>query len=216
MENNRIVVATGNKNKLLELQTVSKKFGLELLSPEDIAKELEKKSLPIVEENENTFRGNALLKAKAYMQWCGLPTIGDDSGLEVFALEGRPGVHSARYAGAGASDQEKYLKVINELEITLKKNPEKDRRARFYCYLVLSMPDGKLIEADGELVGEVLKEPRGDKGFGYDPIIYIDSLNATLAEVDFKVTCSQGFRAIAAEKLFSLFISYCNKQTKNI
>ncbi len=211
MTNQRIVVATGNKNKLLELQTIAKKFNLELVSPEVIAQELSKKDIPNVEETADTFRGNALLKAEAFRDWSGLPAIGDDSGLEVFALEGRPGINSARYAGAGASDQQKNIKVLNELENILEKNPQLGRAARFYCYLVLALPTRELIEADGELVGEILKEPRGDKGFGYDPVVFLPSLNATLAEVDFNVTCNCGFRAIAAEKLFSSFVKYCNK-----
>ncbi|MBP9839148.1 MAG: non-canonical purine NTP pyrophosphatase [Proteobacteria bacterium] len=204
---NEILAATGNKNKLLELQTVAKRYGLTVLSPKEVKEKYNLGEPPEVEENASDYRGNAFLKAEAFFKWSGLPSLGDDSGLEVRALDNMPGIYSARYAGAGATDKDKIAKVLSELNEKLKNNSTLNRDARFYCYLVLILGENEYLEEDGELQGYILDRPKGDLGFGYDPIVHIHELNKTLSEVDFAVTCEKGFRAKAAEKLFKRLIS---------
>ena len=199
----RILAATGNANKLAELRTVAREFAHEIVSPKELQRERNLPPPPDVEENGTTFATNALLKAVAFMQWGAMPTLGDDSGLEVAALDNQPGVFSARYAGEGASDNDRIQKVLRELDAKCSTNPALNRYASFRCALVLLLPDGGKYEAEGMLAGKILEQPRGDKGFGYDPIVYLDDLGSTLAEVEFEVTCQKGFRAIAARKLFA-------------
>ncbi len=194
-----IVVATGNKNKLAELKTIATKFGLNLLSPREAKVLLNLSDPPEVDETGETFQANALLKAQAFLEWSGLPSLGDDSGIEVDALGGRPGIHSARYAGPQASDSERIEKLVRELG-ALGENVS--RTARFRCSLALCIPHGKTLSADGTMEGEILHETRGTAGFGYDPILFIYEIESTLAEVDFSVTCERGFRAKAAKALF--------------
>ncbi len=198
-----MVVASGNANKIRELQTVATTFGLQLLAPSEARTLKGLGEPPQVEETADTYLGNARLKAVAYAQWCGMPTIGDDSGLEVSALDDRPGIFSARYGGDGLSDRDRYLALLAELDACLAETGSSDRRARFRCSLVLVHPDGSTIDAEGVLEGHILSEPQGENGFGYDPIVLIDELGKTLAEVEFSTVCDMGFRAIAARKLFS-------------
>ena len=197
-----IVVATGNRNKLAELRTIGDRFGLTLLSPAEAQSTFSLGPIPEVEENGATFAANALLKAEAFQRWSGRAALGDDSGIEIDALGGAPGVFSARYAGPGANDSERISKLVFELDRALEKNPAAGRTGRFRCSLALKLSDGSLFESDGSLEGTVLAEPRGTHGFGYDPILLISEFGKTLAEVDFQFTCEQGFRARAAEKLF--------------
>ena len=194
----RILAASGNSNKIAELATVADEYGLLLLTPQQVIDEQELAPPPKVEETAETYYGNALLKAQAYTEWSGLPSLADDSGLEVSALDGRPGVRSARYAGEDTPHSLKMEKLLAELA----EARNADRSARFYCSIVLAYPNGALLSAEGELRGRVLEAPRGNGGFGYDPIICIDSLGKTLAEVDFSVTCDIGFRSNAARRLF--------------
>ena len=118
----------------------------------------------------------------------GFATLADDSGLSVEALGGRPGVYSARYAGEGASDKDNYSKLLSEL------GEEQDRRAKFICVLALVFPDGKEITAEGECTGQILKHPRGEGGFGYDPVFYLPDRGKTMAEVgaDIKIQSATG------------------------
>ncbi len=200
-----ILIASSNLNKILELQTVGRKFGLSLLSPGDIAQKRNLGPWPEVQETGATYQENALLKGIAFSKWAGIPALGDDSGLEVTALDNRPGVWSARYAGAGASDKDKIAKLLQDYQHSQIAN--KDRSAYFCCHLALCYPLGAVLFGDASLKGTLLDEPRGEKGFGYDPIILIDELGKTLAEIDFELTCEKGFRARAAEKLFSKLLS---------
>ncbi len=198
----RVVLATGNKNKLEEIATVSASFPLEIVSPKDVQAEKGLANPPPVEENGATFRANALLKAEAYSLWSGLPALGDDSGLEVDALGGQPGIYSARYAGEHATDSEKVSKLLGELREVESKTGVVNRLARFRCSLALVIPGKETVFADSALEGEVIDDPRGTHGFGYDPIIYLPSVGATLAEVDFAITCEKGFRGIAVRELW--------------
>lgn len=194
-----LVAATGNKHKLLEIQTVANRFALNVLAPKDVCTDT---LAPEVIEDGTTFLENALIKAKAFSAWAQMPALGDDSGLVVEALNGEPGIYSARYGGPGLSDFDRMRVLLKALDDKEKETGVVNRRAWFVCHLALYFPDGRVEHAESRLEGEVLRELRGSEGFGYDPIIYIPSIKATLAEVDFSVTTTKGFRAHALEELF--------------
>lgn len=200
-----ILAATNNKNKLAELSAVAERFSLKLVSIEEHSKNFGLKIPPDVEEVGQTFLENAKIKAETLCRWGNCITLGDDSGLEVDALQKRPGIMSARYAGEGATDADRINKVLSELEEVFKKTGNQDRTARFCCALFLKWPTGASLSAESHLEGAILHEARGSNGFGYDPIVYLNALGKTLAEVDFDTICRRGFRAIAAEKLFKLY-----------
>ncbi len=202
-----ILVASGNKHKILELQTAADRLGIKLLSPMEVQERGGLLPPPEVQETGSSYRENAMLKAQAFSAWGGLPAIGDDSGLEVAALQNRPGLYSARYGGPGLTDKQRCEKLLNELREVEKSSSSKSREAAFCCYLVLLTLTGEVFEADYRLVGEVVDVPRGEYGFGYDPIIYIPSIGATMAEVPFEIKCEKSHRALAASKLFSILAS---------
>ena len=133
-----------------------------------------------VEESGDTFEENARIKALAYAQASGLPSLADDSGLEVDALDGAPGVRSARYAGPDSSDVDRYRKLLGALSDV----PARQRAARFRCVVALALPDGSLYTADGTCEGEIGFTPRGEHGFGYDPVFIVAGFEGrTLAEL---------------------------------
>jgi len=167
----KILLATTNHGKIAELRALLADLNLEIIGLDQLPQRLE------VEENGATFLDNALLKARAYARLSGLPTIADDSGLCVQALDGRPGVHSARYAGPGANDAANNAKLLSEMET------QTDRRAKFVCISVCVLPDGETIEATGECAGEILHELRGTAGFGYDPLFFHPPSGKTFAEL---------------------------------
>lgn len=148
----------------------------------------------VAPETGATFAENALLKARFYAARTNLLTWADDSGLEVDALGGRPGVHSAHYGGEGLSDRERYLLLLRELEGT----PMERRTARFRCVVAIARPNGEAWTAEGVIEGVILTAPRGNGGFGYDPIFWAPSLNATLAELPIEVKNRVSHRALAA------------------
>ncbi|HMN30246.1 MAG TPA: RdgB/HAM1 family non-canonical purine NTP pyrophosphatase, partial [Caldilineaceae bacterium] len=132
-----------------------------------------------VEETGDPFRANAQLKAQTYASWSGLWTWADDSGLEVDALEGRPGVYSARYGGPGLSDRDRYEKVLAELQTI----PHHLWTARFRCVIALATPAGDVHFIEDTVAGCITDQPRGAHGFGYDPIFFLPAYNATMAEL---------------------------------
>lgn len=202
----RIVAATGNPNKLRELQVVGERFGIEIVAPSCMQRELALPDPPEVEENGDTYYENARLKAAAYHRWCGLACLGDDSGLEVRALGNIPGLHSARYLGEGVSYAERMQNLIDLLQERERRGEEKDRTAFYRCSLVLVSPAAAEIHVSSRISGEILDDFRGTGGFGYDPIFLITELGQTFAEIDFAVTCTKGFRAQAASELFSKLV----------
>lgn len=147
-----------------------------------------------VEETEATFLDNAILKARHYAALAGLLTWADDSGLEVDALGGRPGVFSARYGGAGLTDQQRYETLLRELADV----PEAQRTARFRCVVALAWPDGRTWTAEGAIEGRILTAPRGANGFGYDPIFFVPDRGASMAELPESVKNQISHRAVAA------------------
>ena len=167
------IAATHNENKIKEFDRILKPLGISVISAEECGEKL-----PEVNETGKTFAENAELKAKSACEATGMPAIADDSGLMVDALGGRPGVYSARYAGEGASDEEK----IEKLMIELKDTPDGQRTAHFVCAICCYFPDGSKIEVEGSCDGSIGFAPRGNNGFGYDPIFFTDD-NKTFAEL---------------------------------
>ena len=161
----RLIVATHNRKKLAELERILAPLGVEPVTGEDIGIPLDE-----VEETETTFEENAFLKADAACRQTGMPAVADDSGLMVDALDGRPGVYSARYAGEGASDADRIRKLLGEMETV----PEKQRTARFVSAVCCVFPDGSTVTARGECPGRIGREPKGDGGFGYDPVFLVE------------------------------------------
>lgn len=194
-----VVIASGNRHKIKEIQQISESYSLLCHDPSELAQRLGLGAVPNVPEPEDTYFGNALLKARAFAEWSGMMALGDDSGLAVEALGGRPGVHSARYGG-GVSDRERCALLLKEVA-GLGLPDTAPRRAAFHCCLVLAQPDGAYTSVEVTLPGKLLTEFRGEHGFGYDPIVEIDGLGRTLAEVSFAELCVQGFRAKAMQQL---------------
>jgi XTP/dITP diphosphohydrolase len=171
-----LLLASANQGKLRELRTILDGLPVELVG----LAEAGLGEPPQVEETGDTFLENALLKGRAYAAWSGLAAVADDSGLEVDALGGAPGVRSARYAGPGASDQANLDKLLAALEGV----PPERRTARFRCTAVLVDPSGGEWQAEAAWEGRVLEAPRGSGGFGYDPVFLPDGWDRTSAEVD--------------------------------
>jgi XTP/dITP diphosphohydrolase len=185
-----IVIATRNTGKLREFRVMLEPLECEILSLLDIDPD---KFDMDVEETGGTFAENARLKALAYSKWTPHPVLADDSGLEVFALEGRPGIYSARYAGADASDEDRNRKLLEELG-----SEATNREARFFCALALAQDNEILMEAEGECRGFIAHAPRGTNGFGYDSVFLFPELDRTFAELnpEEKNSCSHRTRAI--------------------
>lgn len=186
----RIVVATKNANKIREISQVLSPLGFEVISQTDAGFDID------VEETGDTFEKNALLKARAVALICDDCVLADDSGLCVDALDGRPGVYSARYAGEGASDADKIAKLLGEL------NGVDNRRAKFMTSMAFIFPDGREITTCGEVHGEITYEPSGENGFGYDPVFLSDDLNKTFAEANADEKNSVSHRSRALSKLY--------------
>lgn len=186
-----IVVATKNKKKLAELQRILKDTGVHLLGLDSFP------NCPEVEETGSTFAENAVKKAKEVAAFTGLPAIADDSGLEVYALGGAPGVYSARYSGEGATDKSNIEKLLKELGNVAEEN----RGARFVCVIALAMPDGEIRIFEGHVEGKIGREPRGEYGFGYDPVFFPEGHTRTFAEMSAEEKDSMSHRGRALEKL---------------
>jgi len=170
----RLLFATLNRGKLRELRQILAGIELELLGLADLG------DTPEVVEDAETFAGNARKKAVAMMRATGLPTIADDSGLEVDALDGRPGVRSARYAGVGASDADRVVKLLGELRGV----PRARRTARFRCAVAYVHPaePARVELREAACEGWITERPSGENGFGYDPVFFVDELGQTFAE----------------------------------
>lgn len=184
----QLLIATRNPGKIREYEQLLDGCGYELISLSNYA-DLD------VEETGETFQDNARLKAQIYAQATGLLTLADDSGLEVEALGGAPGVYSARYAGPGASDAQRRKKLLDALSDV----PAEQRAARFRCVIALAWPDGRCEVFEGVCPGVMAFEPKGSFGFGYDPIFYLPEYGKTMAELpeDFKNQISHRGRAMA-------------------
>lgn len=187
----KLLLATNNRGKVSEYRSLLNDVPLRLVTLADEG------ITTVVEETGKTFQENAGLKAEVIAAESRLLTIADDSGIEVDALDGEPGIYSARYAGEHATDEERYRYLLSKL----KDVPEEKRTARFRCVIALAEPDGKTEYFSGALEGIITFEPIGNQGFGYDPVLYIPSLGKTVAELSPDVKNSISHRALAAEKV---------------
>ena len=167
----KFVLASHNRKKLAEMQEILGELGVEVVLQSDVGLDLEP------EENGTTFAENAAIKAMAVMQASGLPAIADDSGLCVDALNGAPGVYSARYGGEGLDDTGRYQLLLENMRGQL------DRRCRFVSCICCCFPGGGVVEARGECCGALAYAPRGEGGFGYDPIFFVPALKKTFSEL---------------------------------
>ena len=174
MKMKKIIAASQNKKKIKEMETITKEFGMVII-PRDEAGISE--SIEIVEDGD-TFEINSYKKAKEIMDICGEITIADDSGLEVDALGGAPGVYSARFAGENCTDEDNNKKLVE----LIKDVPYEERTGRFVSVITMVYPDGKVLTARGEVEGHILLEKRGNAGFGYDPLFVPNGYEISFGE----------------------------------
>ncbi len=187
----KIIFASRNKGKIKELQALLMDSGVTLYSLEDYP------DLADIKEDGNSFLKNALKKARTIAELTGEVALADDSGLEVEALNGAPGIYSARYAGEEGDDEKNILKLLNELQGI----PPAGRAAVFRCVLVLCRPDGRYEAFDGSWEGRIAEAPVGQGGFGYDPVFYLPERGVTVAELPGEIKNKISHRAKAAAKL---------------
>ena len=186
----RLLIATHNSGKLIELAGLLGDVPFDLVSLDDVGIHHE------VDETGETFEQNAALKAGTYARISGLPALADDSGLEVDALDGEPGVRSARYAGDDAVDADKIAFLLRKLDNI----PARDRTARFRCVIAVAWPGGPLELHSGACEGTIVEAPRGSNGFGYDPIFFIPAMGRTMAELSTAQKNRVSHRSEAARK----------------
>lgn len=170
----RVVLASKNRHKLEEISKITRQFDMELILQSDLGVDIE------VEETGSTFEENSFMKAEAVMKATGLPALADDSGIAVDALGGAPGIYSARYGFDDSLDDWGRLKLLLK---NMEAVPDGQRQAKFVCVITMVTPEGKTVQARGEIHGELTREPRGENGFGYDPIFYYPPLGKTTAEL---------------------------------
>ncbi len=167
----QLILASKNPNKLAEFREILSETGVEILSEDQAGVDVR------VEETGTTFQENARLKAEAVSKASGLPAVADDSGLCVEALDDAPGVYSARYGGAGLDDRGRTRLLLKNME------DRSDRRCMFACAICCVFPGGDVLTAEGTCRGELTREPRGESGFGYDPVFFVPELGKTFAQL---------------------------------
>lgn len=187
----KLLVASKNHKKINELKEILKQDGIEVISSNDIG------GLPDVEETGSTFEENASLKAREIAKLTDNFVFADDSGLEVEALDNAPGVYSARYAGNNATDQDRINKLLSELKAHENKN------ARFVCVIAIADRKGNVKTFRGEVCGKIIDKPRGNSGFGYDPVFVPNGFNETFAELKSEIKNKISHRANALKKAYS-------------
>jgi len=188
----RVVLASKNPHKLVEISKITEKFGIDLILQSELGVDID------VEETGSTFEENSYQKAAAVMKATGLPALADDSGIAVDALNGEPGIYSARYGfDESLDDWGRLLLLLRNTEHV----PDGQRQAQFVCVITLVTPEGQIVQARGEIHGELTREARGENGFGYDPIFYYPPLGKTTAELSSEEKNQVSHRANAL-KLF--------------
>lgn len=190
-ERKQVVLATRNQGKVKEFNKLFSELGWEGISLANF------EGVPEVIEDGETFEANAVKKAVTISTYLGLPAVGDDSGLEVDALGGRPGVYSARYAGEHATDEENWRKLLGELEGV----PDEKRTARFRCTLAYVEPGKEPVIATGACEGVIAREPAGTNGFGYDPVFYLPAEGKMMAQLSPEQKNQLSHRAHAMKRL---------------
>lgn len=199
----KVVLASKNPHKLVEINQIMAPLGVELLLESDVGVDIE------VEETGTTFEENSFLKAEAVMKATGLPALADDSGIAVDALNGEPGVYSARYGGDESLDDWGRLCLLLK---NTENVPDGSRQAQFVSVITLVYPDGRYIQARGEVHGELLREARGQGGFGYDPIFYYPPYGCSFGEVPAEKKNAVSHRANALKAFYEKFI----KENENV
>ncbi len=197
---NRLVVATRNSNKAKEIREILRDVDVQIQTLNDFP------HIGEIREEGATFEENALQKARAVFKLIGLPALADDSGLEIFYLNMRPGVFSARYSGAGASDESNNTKVLEELLGV----PERRRRARFRCVLAFVADEAERV-VEGSCLGKIVFEPRGSREFGYDPLFLPTGYTQTFGELASEVKNTISHRARALEQMRAVLRDYFKK-----
>lgn len=191
---NIIILATNNKSKVKEISEMMSGSDIIFVSLADAGINVE------VEETGTTFEENALLKAREICKLSGKPTISDDSGLEIDALDGAPGIYSSRFMGEDTSYDIKNNALIEKLENVA----DPDRTARFRCCMALVLPDGREFVTEGAMEGIIAREPKGINGFGYDPILFIPEYNRTSAELSSEEKNNISHRGEALRKMIEV------------
>jgi XTP/dITP diphosphohydrolase len=200
MNPRKLIIASKNEGKVKEIRSLFTSLGFEVLSMKDIGLNVE------VEEDQPDFAGNSFKKASEISKLIGEAVLADDSGLEVEALGGAPGVLSARYAGKDADDRKNNAKLLSQLEQV----PEERRKARFRCVITLYYPDGRYLQTEGICPGRIGFNPVGEGGFGYDPLFILDGYNRAMAELTMEEKNEVSHRAIALKALIGLLQANIN------
>ncbi|SFI10986.1 XTP/dITP diphosphohydrolase [Tindallia magadiensis] len=191
-EKAKAVIATGNPHKLLEIKKMLEDFPIEVVSMKEVGLENME-----IEETGASFEENALIKAMAVCEETKTIALADDSGLEVDALDGRPGIHSARYAGEDATDRTNKEKLLNELQGV----PIEKRSGRFVCAIAVAFPNGEVLVTRGEVEGYIDFEETGENGFGYDPMFYVPEYQKTFGQLEPEIKNRISHRSKALENL---------------
>ena len=195
----KFVLATHNPGKLKEMGAILAQFGVEVVSPRDLGLTVD------VEETGTTFAENAMLKAKAICAAAKLPAIADDSGLCVDALNGGPGVYSARYGGEGLDDKGRYMLLLNSLR------GQSTRTAHFTCAIACAFPNGDTLTAEGRCDGTIAYAPMGEGGFGYDPVFFVPELKKTFGQLTAEEKSAISHRGSALESFIGKLETYLKK-----
>ncbi len=189
----KVVLASKNPHKLVEIDAILSKLGIELVLQSQLGVDID------VEETGTTFEENSFLKADAVCKATGLPALADDSGIAVDALNGEPGIYSARYGfDESLDDHGRMMLLLKNMENV----PDGERQARYVCVITLVMPDGRQLQARGEVCGELLREPVGENGFGYDPIFYYPPKKCGFAQLSPEEKNAISHRARALDLLY--------------
>lgn len=189
----KVVLASKNQHKLVEISKIMEKLDIQLVLQSELGVDID------VEETGKTFEENSFLKAEAVMKATGLPALADDSGIAVDALNGEPGIYSARYGFDDSLDDWGRLCLLLK---NMEQVPDGQRQAQFVCVITLVTPDGEVIQARGEAHGEMLREAAGQGGFGYDPIFYYPPYGKTFAEVSAEEKNRVSHRAVALRAMY--------------
>jgi XTP/dITP diphosphohydrolase len=194
----KLVLATRNRDKVREISALLSDLGLEVLALDAFPQ------IGPIAEDSGTLEGNALLKAEAVRRATGLPALGDDTGLEVHSLYGEPGVYSSRYSGEHAT----YAENVSKLLAIMKSFPPRRRAARFRCALVFVAPETGARTVEGICLGSILEEPRGTRGFGYDPVFLPKGFGKSLAEMDLSLKNKLSHRGLAMIEMLPILREY--------
>jgi XTP/dITP diphosphohydrolase len=197
----KLLLATTNRGKISEYRSLLSGLPFELVTPGEVGINID------VEEKYPSYEENASVKAKTYSDASHLITLADDSGLEVDMLGGEPGIRSARAAGEAAGDKER----IKHLLARLKGVPLEKRTARFKCVIAIATPEGRTELCHGECPGLVVLEPRGENGFGYDPVFYLPEFKKTIAELPLDIKNRISHRGKAARKAYRILVQLAEK-----